>query len=213
MATVNEGIEATNNFIVLAKEIAKLPALILPQYKAAAKALYEICQKLLNANERTANLLYRFRSFDFRSPSARSEFLDACKEFNKMKTSGELNNLKFSCHDIRMIYRRDIQQKVGRWFTDPQKLEAAKGIFEQMGCADEDMVSFIVEKVVGRINAFIKEVDDLVGSNHLNEAEKYRLRFKTETGEIALNIEYFNNELSDLVMKFSEIAGVPLTLT
>jgi hypothetical protein len=45
------GLDTIDKFVKLGNELAKLPAFLIPQYRAAAVSLYEICQKLLIANE------------------------------------------------------------------------------------------------------------------------------------------------------------------
>lgn len=62
------GIEIFQQFIELGKELAKLPVLVLPQYQPAATDLYEICKKILSANENMARWLHRFRYFNFQHP-------------------------------------------------------------------------------------------------------------------------------------------------
>lgn len=54
MPELTNGMDSINQFVSIAKVIAKLPALILPQYKQAAEDLYEICKKILKANEALA---------------------------------------------------------------------------------------------------------------------------------------------------------------
>ena len=51
MPSIKSSFEIFDKFTSIAKEIAKLPALVLPKYQAAAQDMYQICQKLLTANE------------------------------------------------------------------------------------------------------------------------------------------------------------------
>jgi hypothetical protein len=70
-----KSLDIFDKFIGIAKEITKLPALVLPQYQAAAQDMYQICQKLLAANEHLSRWLYRFIYFDFRQQNARTKFM------------------------------------------------------------------------------------------------------------------------------------------
>jgi hypothetical protein len=212
LSQINQAVETYNSFLAVAKEISKLPSLIMPQYKTAAVDLYEICQKILAANERLSNWLHRFRYFDFRSSGARQEFLKTIQEFKTMETGSGIQGLKFSCRDIRQIYLRDINGKIGSLFANQRKLDEVKFVFDRLTDSDGDMVTFVTVQVVRRIDSFITEVESYVDAGNLSEAEKCRLKFKTETNETAQMLEKFGSDLSELVIKFAEIAGVTLTL-
>jgi hypothetical protein len=89
MPSVVKSLDIFDKFINIAKEIAKLPALVLPQYQAAAQDMYQICQKLLTANEDLSRWLHRFIYFDFRQQNARTEFMKALQEYKTMKNGPE----------------------------------------------------------------------------------------------------------------------------
>jgi hypothetical protein len=108
VAAAKEGLELIQQFIELGKELAKLPTLVLPQYQPAAQDLYEICQKILKANENTARWLHRFRYFDFKDANARFNFLSAVQEYKALRAGPGFKELKFSCFDIGQIYYRHI---------------------------------------------------------------------------------------------------------
>ena len=110
-----------------------------------------------------ARWLLRFRYFDFRSPNARSEFLDAVKEYKALKTGASFRQLKFSCGDISQIYYRDISSKLGNWFSSSQKLEEATGIFAKLTDADSNMVEFVDEAILNNLDTFIAQVENEVG--------------------------------------------------
>src|SRR6266498_2790658 len=97
--TPGEALDVFDHFINIAKELAKLPQLVLPQYRAAAQDLYEISQKLLTANENLARWLYKFLYFDFRQPQeqARTQFFDLVRDYKTMKLGPEFRQLKISC--------------------------------------------------------------------------------------------------------------------
>lgn len=213
MATIKDGIEIIQQFIGIAKELAKLPTLALPQYQSAAVDLYEICTKILSANENMARWLHRFRYFNFQGPNARVEFLDATKEYNTMKSGVEFKRLKFSCSDISQIYYRNISSKLLGWFSNKQKLEEAEGIFAKLTDADLQMVDFAQNAILDSIDSFLTKVENLVDEGNLDEAEKLRLEFKGNSAGVVQFIEVFSDELSELVLAFAKIARVPITLT
>jgi hypothetical protein len=212
MPTMQEGLSITKEFIALGKELANLPALVLPQYQPAAADLYEICQKILNANENTARWFHRFRYFDFQSPNARSDFLAAVQEYRTLRSGVMFKQLKFSCGDIGQIYYRNISSKFSNWFVITQKVEEAQGVFEKLTNADLAMVDFTQEHILSKLDNFLQRVESEVDANNLNEAEKLRLEFKSDTKEIVKYLEDFSDDLSELVLRFANIARIPITL-
>ncbi len=120
--------------------------------------------------------------------------------------------MKFSCFDISSIYYRNISLKIGMWFSNQQKIEEAEGIFNRLTDADEDMVAFVFDIVIGRLDEFVDEVENEFDVGNLDRAEELRLEFKSETKEIAQQLEKFSGDLSDLTISFAKIARVPITL-
>lgn len=210
--SISAGIQIVDQFIGVAKELAKLPAMVLPQYQAAATDLYEICKKILTANENMARWLQRFRYFNFQGPNARAEFLAAASEYKALKSGPQFKQLKFSCSDIAQIYYRQIASKIGNWFTSQQKEEEARGIFDQLTNADNAMVEFAQDAILGEIDKFLDQVERFVDVNDLVNSETTRLVFKANTADIAQTLEKFGNSLSELVLEFAGIARVPITL-
>lgn len=156
--------------------------------------------------------MHRFRYFDFGSPSARSEFLVVINDYNTMKNGPEFQQLKFSCNDIANLYYREISSKIGNWFSGRHKREEAEGIFNSLADTDQDMVAFIYDKVLGKLEHFITSLEQEVDSGNLDEAERQRLEFKSETKEIVQQMEKFSDDLSELVISFANIAKIPITL-
>ena len=212
MPTVKDGLELIEQFISLGRELAKLPALVLPQYQPAAADLFEICQKILTANENSARWLNHFRYFDFRHPEARSNFLAAVKEYRSLRAGPGFQQLKFSCGDIRQVYYRNISSKLGGWFSNPHKLEEAEGIFAKLTDSDLEMVAFLEEHILGKLDNHLQLIDSKIDSGFIDEAEKLRLELKTDTAEVVQFIEKFGDALSELVLEFATIARVPLVL-
>jgi len=209
MSGISSALGVISKFIDIGKEIAKLPALFLPQYQSSATDLYEICQKLLKANENLSRWLHRFRYLDLSDRNATSL---AFQEYRSMKTGPEFQQMKFSCFDISSIYYRNISLKIGMWFSNQQKIEEAEGIFNRLTDADEDMVAFVFDIVIGRLDEFVDEVENEFDVGNLDRAEELRLEFKSETKEIAQQLEKFSGDLSDLTISFAKIARVPITL-
>lgn len=212
MPSVKDGLDLIEQFISLGKEIAKLPALVLPQYQPAAADLFEICKKILTANENTARWLHRFRYFDFKHPDARSNFLAAVQEYRSLRSGPEFQQLKFSCGDISQIYYRNISSKLGGWFSDPYKLEEAEGTFSKLTDADLEMVDFLQEHIFRKLDEYLDRIEQAIDFGNMEETEKLRLELKTDTSEVVQCLEKFSDDLSDLVLDFGKIARVPLTL-
>jgi hypothetical protein len=212
VAAVKEGLELIQQFIELGKELAKLPTLVLLQYQPAAQDLYEICKKILKANENTARWLHRFRYFDFKDPNARSNFLSAVQEYRALRTGPGFKELKFSCFDIGQIYYRHISSKLGGWFSSAYEREKAEGLFQKLTDADLALVEFLEENVFSNLDNALTKMEAEMDTGTAEGAERLRLGLKLETKETVQYLERFGDDLSDLVLKFAKLARVPLTL-
>lgn len=213
MTEIANALGILDKFLSVASELAKLPALVLPQYQSAALDLYQICQKLLTANENLSRWLYRFLYFDFRHQDARSNFLMTVQDYKVMKNGPEFRQLKFSCGDIGQIYYRNIQSKLGNWFTNQQKIEEVEGVFLALANIDNDMVAFVYDHVVARLDAFVRQAEQDVEMGNLNDSEEARLAFKAEFREVTERLENFSGELSDLIILFAGLARMPVTIS
>src|SRR5208283_5614050 len=203
---IQAALDTLSQFVALAKDIAKLPALVLPQYRSAALDLYKICQRLLEANENLSRWLFNFLYFDFRHPDARTRFLDLVRDYKSMKAGPKFRQLKFSCGDISQIYYRDVESKLGKWFSDPHKLEEAQGIFLALTNADAQMVAFTFDSVIGALDEFVKNAESCVDTGAVDKAEELRLQFKVDSQGFAVYLEQFGNDLSELVLLFAQTA-------
>jgi hypothetical protein len=213
VAAAKEGLELIQQFIELGKELAKLPTLVLPQYQPAAQDLYQICKKILTANENTARWLHRFRYFDFKVANARSNFLSAVQEYRALRTGPGFKELKFSCFDIGQIYYRHISSKLGGWFSNSYDREKAEGLFQKLTDADLTLVEFLEEHVFSNLDKALTNMEREMDTTGTTEgAERLRLGLKLETKETVQYLERFGDDLSDLVLKFAKLARVPITL-
>lgn len=212
MVTITTTLDVFDKFITIAKQLAALPALVLPQYQNAARDLYEICQKLLTANENLSRWLYQFLYFDFRQDQARTKFLELVQGYKTMKHGPEFHQLKFSCGDISSVYHQNIKSKIGNWFTDQSKREEVEGIFQILTDADKFMVTFTYDYVVSNLDNLVSSAENYVDMNDMNGAEAVRLRFKAELRDVTERLEKFGSDLSSLVINFAEAARVPVTL-
>ena len=129
-----------------------------------------------------------------------------------MKNGPEYQQLKFSCSDIGGVYYQHISSKIVDWFSCKQKKEEVEGIFASLTDADRDMVSFTYDEVIDRLDNFLTKVEQHVDSGVLDNAEEDRLKFKVDSKDITEALEKFSGELSDLVIKFAQIARVPVTI-
>ena len=212
MPGIKTAVDIIEKFIGLGKELAKLPAMVLPQYQSCAVDFYRICKRILQSNENVSRWFHRFSYFDFQAANARTEFLKALQEYKTMKTGPEFQQLKFSCHDIQGIYQQNIQGKIASWFSDQSRLEEAEGIFERLTDADASMVTFVADEYVGRLDRYVDKIEQAVDAGDLNDAERQRLDFKRDSKEMVQLLERFGGDLSELVMDFASVAKIPVTL-
>lgn len=207
-------LDSIDRFIRVGGEIAAVPLLAMPPYRAAADGLYEIARRLLDANENMARWLNRFLWFDFRDPNARSRFLELVQDYRTTKAGPGFRDMKFSCGDIWVIYQRDIADQIAGIFPfDPAAGEDARQAFSDLGSADADMVAFIYDAVVTAIDEFVRDAEQHVDRADLNAAETRRLEFKVASAQLSERLERLAGGLSDLVLRYARLAERPVTLT
>ena len=211
---ISDALDIFDKFIKVAKELSKLRELATPRYKACARDLYEISQRLLEANENLSRWLNRFSYFDFKSTTARSDFLQAIKEYRTMRNGPEFQQLRFHCHDIEGIYYQNIKSGIRDWFTNKNKRYRVKSIFNKLSKHDAQMVDFVLDKLLGLLDKTLKQLENVVDAPkpNMRKAEKIRLKFKAGLSEVTPRLERFNNEIAKLVMDYAKIAKVPITL-
>jgi hypothetical protein len=213
MPGVLAALDIFDKFIGIAKELAKLPQLVLPQYHSAARDLYEISQRLLASNENLSRWLYRFLYFDFRQPDARTRFLELVRDYRVMKQGPELRQLKFSCGDIGTIYYRNVASKLGSWLAESTtRREQAEGIFMALSDADSDLVAFTYDHVIKELDRAVEEMEKCVELGDVDGAESIRLQAKSEMRDLTTHLESFAGALADLVISFANAARAPVTL-
>jgi hypothetical protein len=207
-------LDSIDRFISVGAEMAKVPILANPQYRAAADDLYQIARRLLDANENMARWLNRFLLFDFRDSNARAHFFDLVTDYRSTKAGGGFRDMKFSCGDIYFIYQRNIADKIAGIFPhDREAVEETKRAFTALGDSDADMVAFIWGTVVTGIDGFIRDAEYCVDRSDLNGAEERRLAFKVASAQLSERLERFESGLSDLVLQYARLANRPVTLT
>ena len=213
MPNAQHALDSVDRFISVGGEIAKVPILAKPQYRPAAEDLYEIAQKLLVSNENMARWLNRFLQFDFRGPDARGRFLALVKDYRTTKAGPGFRNMKFNCGDIGLLYQRNIAKEMDTMFPqDPQAASEAERAFNGLSNADDDMVAFIYDTVVGEIDRFVSAAEQDVDRSDLNAAEARRLQFKVASAELSERLERLGSGLSDLVLQYARLAERPVTL-
>jgi hypothetical protein len=209
----SQPLDAIDKFIGLARELANLPDMATPKYAPAAMDLHEISRKLSRANSNMARLLNGFLYFDFLAEDARSSFLALVKDYRDLKASDRFHELKYSCGDIALIYGRHIEGSLGGWFGRPEKKDEAADIFEELGSADADMVAFLHGQLTDTLDGFVAETERLVRGGRFDEAEAAQLRLNVKCAELSEKIERFSSGLSDLVLRFANLAGRRATPT
>ena len=211
MLTLTGPLDIFDRFVKVATDLAKVPALVMPQYRSAAQDLYRITRLLMTANENLARWLNRFLYFDFRGADARGRFLALLVEYRTMKAGPEFRTLKFSCGDIGRIYHRDIASKLGSWLSDPQKLSQARTAFEALADADGDMVQYTYHVVITELDKQVLVMEAAVEAGDLDAAEKARLETKSDFRELSAKLDAFSGAMAELVLSFADVAKAPLT--
>ena len=72
---------------------------------------------------------------------------------------------------------------------DQKTVEEARRVFVDLGNADQDMVAFIYDTVVGDIDNFIADAERDVDRSDLNSAEARRLEFKVASAKLSERLE------------------------
>jgi hypothetical protein len=206
-------LDSVDRFVKVGDAIAKIPILAMPEYRGAAEDLYQIAQKLLVANENMARWLNRFLYFDFRAADSREQFLNLVLDYRTTKTGPGFQEMKFRCGDIGLIYEENIAGKIDEMFShDRQAGEEARHAFWDLSNADEDMVAFIYEKVIGDIDRFVSDAERHVNNSQANLAEARRLQFKVDSADLSERLERLGGALSDLVLQYARVAKRSVTL-
>jgi hypothetical protein len=214
MTGLEEGLEAVTAFVRLGKELAGLKELLLPQYRDAAADLYKVSRLILDANRTTAGWLSRFRHLDFRAPGAHGQFLNTLIEFDQFLAGNGAQEMKFSCSDIDLIYRKHIKGSLSGWFgLGSRKEKRVADIFARLSDADDEIGEFIDTVVLPALKDFRRDVGGAVNAADLDRAEQIRLEFVSGTEPLAETLERFAGQLSDLVRAFARLANVPVTLS
>jgi hypothetical protein len=158
--------------------------------------------------------LNRFLYFDFRAPDARAQFLNLVQDYQTTKAGAGFRNMKFSCGDISIIYQQNIASKIAEMFPqDEHVAEEARRVFIDLGNADQNMVAFIYDTVIGRIDEFISGAEPEVDRSDINGAEALRLQFKVASAKLLEHLQRLAGGLSDLVLQYAHLANRPVTLT
>jgi hypothetical protein len=206
-------LDSIDRFIVVGGEMAKSPILMRPENVEAADDLYEIAQTLLTSNENMARWLNRFLQFDFRSPTARTDFLQLVAEYRTTKSGQGFHAMKFPCGEIFDIYERRVAASIDQVFPNDQLAQQdAKSAFDELGNADNDMVAFIYEGVIGDIDAFLQIAEPAVDRSDLNGAEAGRLEFKVASADLSERLERLAGGLASLVLQYARLAKRSVTL-
>jgi len=76
--------------------------------------------------------------------------------------------MKFSCHDISQIYHKNIESKIGKLIGDQRKLEDAEGALNRLSDVDRDLISFVSDKIIRRLDDFVDRVQPVMLYNPPN---------------------------------------------
>lgn len=207
-------LDSIDHFIKHATRIAKLPILSEPEYRPAAQDLLEIAQKLMVSNENMARWLNDFLQFDFNPSEAGGAFRKLVAEFRTTKAGPGFHEMKFRCGDIWTIYHRNIDSKLPELFpNDDAAADAVRHALGELSNADDDLVAFIYDTVIGGIDHFVDTAENRLDQGDINGAEAARLQFKADSRNLSTRLVSFAGGLADLVLVYSRLAGRPVTLT
>jgi hypothetical protein len=198
-------IDRMHRFVDAADELAKNPTLLGEEGRKSAKGVLEICRMILTSNERIARWRSRFLDFDFEQVGAEAEFDKIVAKYNEVKNGNgpELRLLKWKCGEIWPIYESEIQPVVSR-----RKRGETDAAFDFMATADPGMIRFIDDDVIDPLDEFVKEAKGYIGAHNIDAAERSRLQYKAELGELSAQLEMINGQLAGLVNRYRAIAGV-----
>lgn len=206
----------TSDRVDIGHELARQEILSRPTYSVALENIIEVIQILLVANENMARWLNRFTQFDFRAEGARRRFLELVAQYRTAKSGPELREMKWPCGDIRQIYDTQIRPRINDVFVQTEAPQAQHdrldSAFTGLGGADEDMVAFIYETVVGGVDGFLMQAEPAVDRGDLDAAEEARLQFKVRARELSEHLERLGGGLADLLLAFTRLAGRPVRL-
>lgn len=206
-------LDTVDRFIDVGRKLAKQETLATSKYANALERLIEVIQMLLTANENMARWLNRFTQFDFRRKASRKRFLRLAAKYRTAKSGTELRQMKWPCGDIRHLYDTEIRPDMTDMFVQAEKIpEELDDAFAGLGDADEDMVAFIYDTVVGGIDDFLKRAEPAVDAGDFDAAEKARLEFKVHAQELSERLERLGGGLADLVLDYSRLAGRPVVV-
>jgi hypothetical protein len=209
----DRALDTVGRFIGVGQELANQEILSESRYSGALEHLIEVIQILLSANENMSRWLNKFAQFDFRAHDARARFLSLVAEYGTAKSGAELRQMKWPCGEIRYIYDTQIRPGIADMFVQtevtPEQLDAA---FTGLGDADDDMVAFIYETVVGGIDDFLETAEPAVDASDFDTAERARLEFKVHARQLSERLERLGGGLADLVLAYTRLAGRPVRL-
>lgn len=208
---ITDGLGCIKDFIGIAKEISQIKRMVLPDYQQCSKDLYKICQKILTPNDNLIVCFNQFLYHSFSEQNAQSDFNQRVADYQNSRKVN-IRQFKFSCSALEYIYFQNIENKIGNIFSDKSKLEDVAGIFQKLISADADMLITLEDNVLKKLDNYIEEVEGLVNTDQLGEAEEKRLEFKQECKEMLKELNDFSNELSGLTITFAKLAQIPLTL-
>lgn len=201
-------LDTVDRFIAVGRGLAEQEILATSKYANALEHVIEVIQMLLVANENMVRWLNKFTQFDFRAKASRKRFLGHVAKFKTAKSGPELRQMKWPCGDIRHIYDTEIRPDMADMFVQveatPEELDAA---FAGLSDADEDMVAFIYDAVVGGIEDFLKLAEPAVDAGDFDAAEQARLEFKVHAQQLSERLERLGGGLADLLLDYSRLAG------
>lgn len=95
---------------------------------------------------------------------------------------------------------------------DPAACDRAREAFEKLGDADQELVNFIYQTVLEGIDRFLSDAEVAVDRSDHNEAERRRLSFKAESAVLSERLERLGGGLSELILRYAQLARRPVTL-
>ncbi|RDC65052.1 hypothetical protein [Adhaeribacter pallidiroseus] len=200
---IEPGLKATETLISL---LCKLFDVIIPDFKGCADDLQEVCNKILEANKNVVKWINKFRDFDLSDSKYKNKFSNLVGEYRELKTGKGYQTLKFDCRQIERIYNERIGRNKLKELFSEDKLELAALAFEELSAADAVLVEFVHKEVFESLDEVCTSMETAINEGNLKAANIAQMKFKVISFPVYSRLQEIGNGLSDLVIKFHDLA-------
>jgi hypothetical protein len=183
----------------------KLKEYLTPQYKPAAKALFEITDSLMLATQSLLRWIHEFELMDLRQEDEKN-FRKFAAEFSEFRNGPDFDKVKVQCTQIGAIYREDLEGKLKEWYArEKDKLAEAREHFEASSKVDL-IVSEFINNLVGDLEKAINDVKVNYGT-----AETIQKTFSNTVGPVVMKLEQQLDKMRNLRNDFLSLASARIS--